>query len=320
MPASVKQAGLGDNFYVGGYDLSGDVASVDTISGASDVLDVTSIKQSAYERRLGQRAGQLSFTSYFENNVGVSSPGVPATTVPYVSTYNFSVLVTVIGGTVTNVSINGVTVGTGDGTYVLPALGTITLTYSAAPTWSWVAVGAEHNLLHTLPTTDQVGTYFRGTTIGQPCCSCNAKQLNYDPTRDTSGNLTLKVDLQGNSFGLEWGVMLTPGLRTDTVATVGAFFDQGAPSTTAFGAQAYLQLVEFVGTSVDVQIVHSTTSGGSYTTLIDFGAQTAVGSFRQSISNTTTVDEFLKVNTVGTFTYAQFAVMFVRNPIAGVSF
>jgi hypothetical protein len=319
MPTT-KQAGLGDNFYVAGYDLSGDVASVDTLSGASDVLDVTSIKESAYERRLGQRAGLMSFTTYFENNIGVSNPAVPGSTVPYVSTYNFSVLVTVIGGTGTQVSINGVNQGSFDGTYVLPPLGTIILTYSVVPTWSWTAVGGEHNLLHTLPTSDIIGTYFHATTIGNPACSCNGKQLNYDPTRDASGNLTLQVSIQGNLYGLEWGYMLTPGLRTDLVATTGAFFDQGTPTTTAFGAQAYLQLVDFVGTSVDVQIQHATTSGGSYTTLIDFGAQTAIGGYRQTVSNVTNVNEFLKVVTVGTFTMATFAVMINRNLIAGVTF
>lgn len=310
-----KSAGLGDNFYFAGYDLSGDIASVDTISGPSDVLEATGIKQSGHQRLYGQRAGSWSFTTLFESNTGVSSPGVPASGTPLVSTYNFPVLVTVIGGTGTNVSINGTLQGTFDGTYVLPALGTIILTYSVAPTWSWVAVPAEHQALAPLVRTDQVANYFRGTAVGNAAAGMNCVQLNYDPTRDTSGNLTLKCDLQADAFGMEWGVMLTAGLRADTTATTGAFFDQGSGGT--FGAQLYLQLVELVGTSVDVSVTHATTSGGSYTTLADFGSKSAIGGFRVAVGGT--VNEFVKVVTAGTFTYAQFAVVICKNPVA-VSF
>lgn len=310
-----KQAGLGDNFYVGGYDLSGDVASVDTISGGPDILEVTGIKQSAHARLGGLRPGSWSFTTYFNQVVAASNPGVPASLTPLVSTYGNPVFVTIIGGTMTNVTINGVTVGTGAGTYVLPAFGTIVMTYSIAPTWNWVAVPAEHQALAPLPRTDQVATYFRGTTIGNAAANMLCKQIDYDPTRDTTGNLTLKVDLVANAFGYEWGNMLTPGVRTDTAATVGTSYDQGAAGT--FGGQAYLQLVEFVGTSIDVTITHCTTSGGSYTGLVDFLSQTAIGGFRVAVAGT--VNEFLKVVTTGTFSYAQFAVSFCKNPIA-VSF
>jgi hypothetical protein len=311
-----KTAGLGDNFYYGGYDLSGDVASVDTLSGPSDVLEVTAVKQFGHQRLYGQRAGTWSFTTYFESATGVSSPGVPGSGTPVVSTYSFPVLVTVIGGTGTQVSINGVNQGTFDGTYLLPAFGTIILTYSVAPTWSWTVVGTEHQALSPLTRLDQVATYFRGTAIGNSAACMVAKQLDYDPTRDTSGNLSLKVDLQANSFGMEWGTMLTAGLRTDVTTTTGAFFDSGAGSFT-FGGQAYLQLVDFVGTSVDVSITHSATSGGTYTTLADFGSQTAIGGFRVPVTGT--VNEFWKVVTAGTFTYATFAVVFNKNPVA-VSF
>jgi hypothetical protein len=310
-----KTAGLGDNFYMAGYDLSGDVASIDSISGGPDILEVTGIKQSAHARIGGLRPGAWSFTTYFNQVVTASTPGMPGSTTPVVSTYNNPVFVTITGGTLTAVIINGVTVGTTAGTYVLPALGTISITYSVAPTWNWISVPAEHQALAPLVRTDQVATYFRGTAVGNAAANMVCKQLDYDPTRDTSGNLTLKCDLQANAFGYEWGNMLTPGIRTDTAATTGSFYDQGSGGT--FGGQAYLQLVEFVGTSIDVTITHCTTSGGAYTTLVDFLAQTAIGGFRVPVAGT--VNEFLKVVTAGTFSYAQFAVSFAKNPIA-VSF
>jgi hypothetical protein len=242
-----KQSGLGDNFYIGGYDLSGDVSALSQLGGGPALLDVTTLKDLANERIGGLRDGDLQFTSFFDN-----------------------------------------------------------------------ASGAEHPALSTLPRTDVIATYMRGTTLGNPAACIRGRQLNYDPTRDASGNLTLAVEVQSDGYGIEWGRMLTAGLRTDTAATVGAAYtDTGA---TSFGAQAYLQLVSFTGTSVDVTITHATTSGGSYTTLIDFGSLTAIGSVRQSVSNSTTVDQYLKVVTTGTFTNAVFAVVFVRNPIANQVF
>lgn len=242
-----KQSGLGDNFYIGGYDLSGDVSALSQLGGGPALLDVTPINAYANARIGGQRAGDLQFTSFFDN-----------------------------------------------------------------------ASGAEHPALSTLPRTDVIATYVRGATSGNAAACILGRQLNYDPTRDASGNLTLAVEVQSDGYGLEWGKVLTAGLRTDTTATVGGVYtDTGA---TSFGAQAYLQLTAFTGTSVDVTITQSTTSGGSYTTLIDFGAQTAIGAWRQVVSNTTTVDQYLKVNTSGTFTNAVFAVVLVRNPVSGQVF
>jgi hypothetical protein len=160
--------------------------------------------------------------------------------------------------------------------------------------------------------------YFRGTALGAPSACCVSKQANYDPTRDNKGAITAKIDIDANGFGMEWANTLTPGLRTDNGPTTGAFFDLGASS--AFGCQAYLQLIELVGTNVQVTITHATTSGGTYNTLIDFGVQTVIGGYRQATLNNVAVREFLKVATAGTFSQAVFAVTFVQNPIAGVSF
>jgi hypothetical protein len=59
-----KTSGLGDNFYVGGYDLSGDINSLSSISGGNTPLDITGINKSAVERIGGQRAGQIEFLTY----------------------------------------------------------------------------------------------------------------------------------------------------------------------------------------------------------------------------------------------------------------
>lgn len=69
-----KQSGLGDNIFVDSADLSGDVGSVDTISGSVALLDVTGINKSAYERLGGQRDGNIEFTSFFNDATGQAHP------------------------------------------------------------------------------------------------------------------------------------------------------------------------------------------------------------------------------------------------------
>jgi len=56
----------------------------------------------------------------------------------------------ITGGTMTNVSVNGVTAGAGAGNYALPPGGTIAMTYSVAPTWAWSDPIAEGYTAHLL--------------------------------------------------------------------------------------------------------------------------------------------------------------------------
>ncbi len=65
-----KSSGLGDNFYVGGYDLSGDINSLSKIGGGPAALDMTGIDKLAYERQGGIRDGSIEFTSYMNDSAG----------------------------------------------------------------------------------------------------------------------------------------------------------------------------------------------------------------------------------------------------------
>lgn len=60
-----KQSGLGDRLFVGGYDLSGDIGSVQRIAGGPAPLDMTGINKSAFERQGGLRDGGIDYTAYF---------------------------------------------------------------------------------------------------------------------------------------------------------------------------------------------------------------------------------------------------------------
>lgn len=73
----------------------------------------------------------------YDRAAGLVTPSVPLSGTPVSNTSPAPVTVTITGGTVSNVVIGGVSVGTGDGTYTLPAGASITLTYSVAPAWTW---------------------------------------------------------------------------------------------------------------------------------------------------------------------------------------
>jgi len=69
-----KQSGLGDNFYVGVSNLSGDISSLEKITVSRAVLDVTGIDKDAMERIHAIKDGGFEFTSYFNPTAGQAHP------------------------------------------------------------------------------------------------------------------------------------------------------------------------------------------------------------------------------------------------------
>ncbi|MEU9792882.1 hypothetical protein AB0E27_20030 [Streptomyces sparsogenes] len=73
-----KQSGLGDNLYVAGYDLSGDISSIGNVGGGPAALDVTGIDKSAMERIGGIKDGRLQFASFFNKGTDRAHPRLSA--------------------------------------------------------------------------------------------------------------------------------------------------------------------------------------------------------------------------------------------------
>lgn len=152
-----KESGLGDNLYVGGYDLSGDTGSLGNIGGGPAALELTGIDKSAFERVGGSRDGRIEWSSWF-NTLGA------------------------------------------------------------------------HPVLSALPTADVHVMYCRGTTLGCPAACLVSKLPDYPGQRGNDGSFTFGLSAQANGYGLEWGQLLTAGLRTDTAAANGtgvSFWDPG---------------------------------------------------------------------------------------------
>lgn len=73
-----KSSGLGDNLFVGGYNLSGDIGALSKISGGTKPIEVTGIDKSAMERIGGQRDGSLSWSAFFNTDIGQAHPVLSA--------------------------------------------------------------------------------------------------------------------------------------------------------------------------------------------------------------------------------------------------
>lgn len=182
--------------------------------------------------------------------------------------------------------------------------------------WFNDAALQQHAALKAVSASDVVLLAQSAATVGAPAVGMIGKQTNYAPSRSEAGALQFSVPAAANGFGAEWGAMLTAGKRTDTTATAsGTGLDTTA--SLSFGAQLYLEVFSFTGTSVTVKLQDSAdnstfadVTGGS------FAAATGRSSQRIQTGPTQTVRRYLRVATTGTFTNAVFAVMCVKNDAA----
>jgi hypothetical protein len=188
-----------------------------------------------------------------------------------------------------------------------------------ATSWFNPTANMGHDRFSALPTADQIVTYCRGAAVGSPAVSVVGKQVNYDGSRGNDGAFTFEVATQAAAgIPVEWGVLGTAGVRTDTTATNGASVDHGA--ATSHGLAAYLHVFAFTGTSVTVKLQESSDDGGADTwadvTGGGFTAATGVTSERIQTATGLAVERYLRVVTTGTFSNAQFAVQIVRHEVA----
>lgn len=179
------------------------------------------------------------------------------------------------------------------------------------------AAGQAVPVLKALPTADVIATYARGTAVGSPAASIVAKQIGYDGTRGDDGSLTFKTSAQANGYGLQWGQLLTAGVRSDSTATNGASIDTAA--SVSFGAQAFLHVFSFTGTSVTIKIQDSA-DNSAWADLTGGGFTLVAGATSERIATSPTqaVRRYLRVITTGTFSAVTFAVNVVKNETAVV--
>ena len=62
-----KKSGLGQQIFVNGYDLSGDVAAINSAGSPRNLLDITALNASATERLVGLSDGNIGVSSWFND-------------------------------------------------------------------------------------------------------------------------------------------------------------------------------------------------------------------------------------------------------------
>jgi hypothetical protein len=158
-----------------------------------------------------------------------------------------------------------------------------------------------------VPATSTVITWAMGQAVGDVAGMMAGVGTSYDPTRAADGMLTFDIETVGNSTAPVWGVMLTPGAKTDTSAANGATLDQGAQTTS--GAEAILHVTSFTGSNFTATVQDSS-NGSSWGTLKAFTQVTGTGTERVTVSGT--VERYVRVISAGTFNPVTFAVSFRR--------
>jgi hypothetical protein len=93
------------------------------------------------QRRLRRNEARLYLNSVAAILTTITAPAVPASGVAQYNNTGQPVTVTVSGGTVTVIAVNGVTTGLTSGPIIVPANGNIAITYSVLPTWIWQTSG-----------------------------------------------------------------------------------------------------------------------------------------------------------------------------------
>lgn len=130
--------GMLDTEGVGGNDISDPfnalTGTVNLLHNGSGSIQTPVVNGAANLEILS--AGNASSTTTVRGSV--TAPAVPATTVALTNPFWKHAAVTVTGGTVTVIAVDGTASGLTSGTVIVPSGKTITLTYSVAPSWKWV--------------------------------------------------------------------------------------------------------------------------------------------------------------------------------------
>lgn len=320
-----KSSGLGDYFWFSGNDLSGDTNSLQKVSGSVALLDFTGINNLAFVRQAGQRQGMIQWTSYW-NSTGAHPVLSALPTTDQLGTYvtnlgsassaignpafcmqglqlNYDPTRTTAGALTMSVTANSDAYGGEWGYLLTPGIRTDTAATNGA---SFDAGGGL-----VTPAVPASGTPATNTS-GVPV------------TVVISGGTVTNVVVNGVSVGTGDGTYNLPPGSTIAV-TYSAAPTWTWTISTAFGAQAYLHAFSFTGTDVTVTIQDSA-DNSTFANVASFAFTQITGGTpswqRIAIANNATLRRYVRAitTTTGGFTNLQFAVVLVRNLIAGQVF
>ena len=156
---------------------------------------------------------------------------------------------------------------------------------------------------------DKHTTLFMSSAIGATAWAMIGKQVDYAGNREADGAFKFDYEALGNNTPLDDCLSFSP--LTHSSATNGASKDDS--SSTSKGLIAYLHISNITGTSVQVKIEDSSTGSSGWAAVITF-TTVSDGSepFAERKTTTGTIKQFLRVTTTGTFSDAQFVVIYRR--------
>lgn len=171
---------------------------------------------------------------------------------------------------------------------------------------------------------DRLLSWCHRPLLGAATISCWGQQESLAYRLEQNGDLLLDSAVVGNGYGTEGGRLLTTGLQASTGAEALTGFDDGAGAATDFGAQFYLHVSAFTGTSVTVVIQDSDDDDDvdPYADITGAVFTTVTGPTFERIqtSRTENIKEWLRVDLDGTYTALTLAVIAVPNRLAAVQF
>jgi len=317
-----KQTGIGANFYIGGYDISGDVSAINAINGSNAVKEVTGIDKSAVERISLRRDGEISISGWFDTSAGQEHPA--------------------LNGSPTTDLLATATIGTSLGNAAANAWGKqITYDLDLADDGSLAVksqvlpdgYGVEWGVL--LTTGKQT---FTGTTNGTGVDLGNAGTAAVSITSNSIANPTV---VTANAHGLVTGDSVTisgvitssPSINGDwpvtytgpntftipvnvTVAGTGGTLQKTSGN---FGGSSYLQVFSLTGTSHIVKVQHSADNAvaDAFTDVSGLVHTSVTGRIvgeRVSTTTTTTIiKRYARMVITGTFNPSAVCVVLTRN-------
>jgi hypothetical protein len=109
-----------------------------SIGGSMNNLRINSGGSASHSVEMRGKIDGVNTYSNIATNA--NAPAVPASGTAQTNTWMSPAIVYITGGTVTQIAVDGVNTNLTGGPFLVRPMGTITLTYSVAPTWVWQAL------------------------------------------------------------------------------------------------------------------------------------------------------------------------------------
>jgi len=323
-----KQSGRGAGFYIAGYDLSGDVSAVNSITGGHAVKEVTAIDKSAVERMLLTRDGSMDISSWFDTAAAsqhIAFKALPSTDV--LATFATG---TALASAVANLMAKQVTYDLDRGEDGSLAAKTNVVGNAYGLDWGKLLTTGKQTIVTAANGTGVdlgIGempaalTITANTKANPSVVTASAAHgmATGNSVTITGSNSTPVID--GN-WPITWVGATRFSVPVDTSAGAAGTAGAIVRTSTSFGALMYVQCFTHGSNTITIHVEHSADNGSADAfadvaglTTAALAAQSA-GLVIASTSSTAIVKRYARIVTAGAFANAIICVSLVRYPVA----